>query len=162
MIVSQRPSSLALAGIAFSLPDRTVDAHRWAERCGQPSIRARALIENGVTQFHDAAGESPVTLAVDAISSLLRDTRIAHETIDALVYTHTIQSSVIAPPASTTQQIQFQLNLNRALAFSVTQQHCVSPMAAIRVLQALAMRRPSIRRAIVVCADVIGSHCDRL
>ncbi|KVE85492.1 3-oxoacyl-ACP synthase [Burkholderia cepacia] len=162
MIASQQDSSLALSGIAFSLPDRTVDAHRWAQRCGQPSTRARALIENGVTQFHDAAGESPVTLAVDAISSLLRDTRIAPETIDAFVYTHTIQTSVIAPPASTAQQIQSQTHLNRALAFSVTQQHCVSPMAAIRVLQALAMRQPSIRRAIVVCADVIGSHCDRL
>jgi 3-oxoacyl-[acyl-carrier-protein] synthase-3 len=54
------------------------------------------------------------------------------------------------------------MNLNRALVFSITQQHCVSPMTAIRVLQLLALRRPKFRRAIVVCADVIGSHCDRL
>lgn len=41
MIASQQAGSLSLSGIAFSLPDRTVDAHRWAERCGQPSTRAR-------------------------------------------------------------------------------------------------------------------------
>ncbi|MGU7811622.1 3-oxoacyl-ACP synthase [Burkholderia sp. AW49-1] len=162
MIAPRQAGSLALSGIAFSLPDRTVDAHRWAERCGLPSARARALHENGVTQFHDAAGVSPVTLAMDAVSLLLRDTATAPETIDALVYTHTIQTSIIAPPASTTQRIQSHMKLNRALAFSVTQQHCVSPMAAIRVLQALAKRQPTIQRAIIVCADVIGTECDRL
>ena len=162
MIGSAHASLLSLSGIAHSLPNRTVNAHQWAERCGLPPARARALVDNGVTGFRDAAGKSPVTLAIQAVSSLLRDTGTSPATIDALVYTHTIQTSVIAPPASTARQIQSRTGLTRALTFSVTQQHCVSPMAAIRVLQALAAQQHTIERAIVVCTDVIGSECDRL
>ncbi|PMS16819.1 3-oxoacyl-ACP synthase [Trinickia dabaoshanensis] len=162
MTASVRPPSLSLSGIAFCLPEKTVDAHRWAARCGLPDARARALLDNGVAQFHDAAGASPVALAVHAVSSLLHETDTAPETVDALVYTHTIQTSVLAPPANTAQEIQLCTGLSRALAFSIMQQHCVSPMAAIRALLALAVRHSSLRRAIVVCADVIGSECDRL
>ncbi|CAM2197859.1 3-oxoacyl-(ACP) synthase III [Paraburkholderia kururiensis] len=162
MSTAIRRPSLSLCATAFSLADRAVDARQWATRCGQPSACARALIHNGATQFHDAAGESPVTLAVRAVSDLLRNTGTPPTTVDALVYTHTIQTSVLAPPSGTVRQIQSHTGMNTALAFSVTQQHCVSPMAAIRVLQALAMARPAVRRAIVVCADVIGSECDRL
>jgi 3-oxoacyl-[acyl-carrier-protein] synthase-3 len=154
--------TLCLSGVTFCLPDRTVDAHTWARRCGLSGVRASALLHNGAQQFHDAAGKSPVALAIRAVSALLDTTGIAPSSVDALVYTHTIQTSVLAPPAGTAQQIQFRTGLQRALAFSVTQQNCVSPMAAIRVLSAFATGHTRINRAILVCADVIGSGCDHL
>ena len=162
MATSAVARTLCLSGVALCLPDRTVDAHTWARRCGLSEARASALVQNGAQQFHDAAGKSPVVLAVRAVSALLETTRIAPSSVDALVYTHTIQTSVLAPPAGTAQQIQFRTGLTHALAFSVTQQNCVSPMAAMRVLSAFAAQHAGINRAILVCADVIGSGCDHL
>ncbi|MFM0651947.1 3-oxoacyl-[acyl-carrier-protein] synthase III C-terminal domain-containing protein [Paraburkholderia sediminicola] len=155
-------SVLSLSGIASSLPVRTVDANTWARRCGFPEARASALLRNGVQQFHDAAAGSPLTFACEAVSALLEDTGTTPASIDALVYTHTIQSSVMAPPAGTAAFIQSRMGLERALAFSVMQQNCVSPMAAIRLLRVLTVAGRAIQRAIVVCADVMGSGCDHL
>lgn len=155
-------SMLSVSGIAFSLPSRTVDAATWASRCGLPEARASALLRNGVQQFHDAAAQSPVTFACEAVAALLKDTGATPASIDALVYTHTIQSSVLAPPAGTAAFIQSRMGLNRALAFSVMQQNCVSPMATIRMLRVLTVAGLPIQRAIVVCADVMGSGCEHL
>ena len=162
MSVPLPDSALSLSAIAFSLPSRTVDAAAWVSRCGLPEARASALLRNGVHQFHDAAAQSPVSFACEAVATLLQDTGMPPASIDALVYTHTIQSSVMAPPAGTAALIQSRMGLQRALAFSVMQQNCVSPMAAIRVLRLLCVQGRPIRRAIVVCADVMGSGCDHL
>lgn len=155
-------SALSLSSVAFSLPERIVDALAWVRRCGFPEARAHALMGNGVQQFHDAAAGSPVALACDAVSRLLEQTGTAPPGVDALVYTHTIQSSVLAPPAGTATFIQSRTGMTRALTFSVMQQNCVSPMAAIRVLRALVIDGRPVQRAVVVCADVIGSGCDHL
>ncbi|MDT8835894.1 ketoacyl-ACP synthase III family protein [Paraburkholderia fungorum] len=162
MSASPPPPVLSLSGIASSLPVRTVDADTWARRCGFPEARANALLRNGVQQFHDAASTSPVAFACEAVSALLEDTGTSPASIDALIYTHTIQSSVLAPPAGTAALIQSRMGLERALAFSVMQQNCVSPMAAIRLLRVLTVAGRAIQRAIVVCADVMGSGCDHL
>lgn len=155
-------SVLSLSGIAFSVPARSVDANTWARRCGLPEARATGLLKNGVQQFHDAAAASPVTFACEAVAALLEDTGTTPASIDSLIYTHTIQSSVMAPPAGTAAFVQSHMGLDRALAFSVMQQNCVSPMAAIRVLRVLTLAGRPIQRAIVVCADVMGSGCDHL
>ncbi|WP_042264351.1 ketoacyl-ACP synthase III family protein [Paraburkholderia heleia] len=162
MPASAHDPVLSLAGIAFSLPAQTVDAHTWARRCGLPETRAIALLGNGVQRFHDAAATSPVALACEAVSALLERTGTSRVSVDALIYTHTIQSSVMAPPAGTAAFVQSHMGLDRALAFSVMQQNCVSPMAAIRVLRVLTIAGHPIQRAIVVCADVMGSGCDHL
>ncbi|RKE39518.1 3-oxoacyl-[acyl-carrier-protein] synthase-3 [Paraburkholderia sp. BL23I1N1] len=155
-------SILSLSSIATSFPARTVDANTWARRCGFPEARASALLRNGVQQFHDAAAGSPVTFACEAVSTLLEDTGTTPASIDALIYTHTIQSSVLAPPAGTAAFIQSRMGLDRALAFSLMQQNCVSPVAAIRLLRVLTVAGRPLQRAIVVCADVMGSGCDHL
>ncbi len=154
--------ALALSGVARYLPAMVVSAQAWASRCGEPAQRAAALQANGARYFHDAAGESPATLGVRAVDALLAAMPGAPESVDVLVYTHTIQSSVIAPPAGTVHEIQSGSGLSRALAFSVTQQNCVSPFAAIRVVRALMAQSPSIARAIVVCVDLMGTRCDHL
>ncbi|WP_027781979.1 MULTISPECIES: 3-oxoacyl-[acyl-carrier-protein] synthase III C-terminal domain-containing protein [Burkholderia] len=152
----------SISGVAHCLPERIVNVQQWASRCSLPASRVIALRAHGAAQFYDAAGESPVSLAARAVTTLLRDTSTPGSAIDALVYTHTIQTSVLAPPTGSAHYIQRRAGITRALTFSVTQQQCVSPMAAIRVLLTLAAREPSIERAIVVCADVIGSGCDQL
>ncbi|MCA3640381.1 MAG: 3-oxoacyl-ACP synthase [Burkholderia sp.] len=157
-----RTHPFSLSAVAHSLPDKTVHVDQWAARCGLAASRAQALQDHGVTQFHDAAGESPANLAVRAVTALLDETATPRSSVDALIHTHTIQTSVLAPPAGTAHYIQRRTGLNRALTFAVAQQQCVSPMAAMRVLLALGARHLAIERAIVVCADVIGSGCDRL
>ena len=155
-------SPLSLCGVASCLPERIIDASTWANRCGFPESRATALLRNGVQQFHDAAAASPVTFACGAVSALLEETGTIPSSVDALVYTHTIQSSVLAPPSGTAAHIQSRMGLTRALTFSVMQQNCVSPMAAIRVLRVMSHAGRPVRRAIIVCADVMGSGCDHL
>jgi 3-oxoacyl-[acyl-carrier-protein] synthase III len=155
-------STFSLSGVAVCLPERMVDATTWAHRCGFSAARASALLRNGVQQFHDAAGESPLTYACGAVSALLEETGTVPSSVDALIYTHTIQSSVLAPPSGTAALIQSRMGLTRALAFSVMQQNCVSPIAAIRVLRVLRLAGRPIQRAIVVCADVMGSGCEHL
>jgi 3-oxoacyl-[acyl-carrier-protein] synthase-3 len=162
MTSSETLPALAVSGVARCLPDRIVDVHAWAARCDFGSQRIASLMANGVQCFHDAAGESPVVLATQAVSSLLGATHTAPQAIDALVYAHTFQTSVIAPPAGSAHRIQSDTGLDRALAFSVSQQNCVSPLAAVHVLQALMAGNSPIERAIVVCADVIASGCDHL
>ena len=162
MSVTPSAATLSLSGVAYSLPKKTVDAHTWARRCGVPAARAHALLAEGAQHFHDANGASPVTFACQAVSALLDETGVSPASIDALIYTHTIQTSVMAPPSGTAQCVQSRMGMTHALAFSVTQQNCVSPMAAIRLLHALTHNERPIRRAIVVCADVIGTGCDHL
>jgi 3-oxoacyl-[acyl-carrier-protein] synthase-3 len=156
------PSALSLSGIAFSLPQRVVDVHTWAHRCRLSQARADSLRRNGVHQFCDAVATSPALLACDAVAALIEDTGLAPASIDALVYSHTVQSSVLAPPGGTAAFIQSRMGLSHALAFSVMQQNCVSPLSAIRVLGILSLSGHPIQRAIVVCADVMGSGCDHL
>lgn len=162
MCAPERLPALALSGVAYCLPNKIVDAHAWAARCGQSARLAAALLDNGTRCFHDAAGKSPADLATQAVRTLLAATRVAPDSIDALIYTHTIQSSIIAPPAGTAHLIQSTTGLGGALAFSVAQQNCVSPFAAIRTLRALMAQNSAIVRAIVVCADLIGPGCDHL
>ncbi|CAB3803106.1 3-oxoacyl-[acyl-carrier-protein] synthase III C-terminal domain-containing protein [Pararobbsia alpina] len=162
MFTHESLPALALSGVAYCLPDKVVDAHTWATRCGQSAGRAAALSNNEAQRFHDAAGESPADLATKAVRALLAAEHATPDSIDALVYAHTIQSSVLAPPASTVHQIQSEARLTGALAFSVTQQNCVSPFAAIRTVRALMAHNPSIMRAVVVCADLIAPGCDHL
>jgi 3-oxoacyl-[acyl-carrier-protein] synthase-3 len=162
MFAREHLGALALCDVAYCLPDKVVDAHTWAARCGQPSGRATALTRNEARCFHDAAGESPAELAIKAVRALLAAGHATPDSIDALIYAHTIQSSVLAPPASTAHQIQSKAGLMNALAFSVTQQNCVSPFAAIRAVRALMAHNASIMRAIVVCADLIAPGCDHL
>jgi 3-oxoacyl-[acyl-carrier-protein] synthase-3 len=162
MSAHEHRDKLALSGVAYCLPDKVVDVYTWASRSGQPSERAIALSNNSARRFHDAAGQSPAELATKAVHALLAAEHAAPDSIDVLVYAHTIQSSVLAPPASTAHQIQSKARLVNALAFSVTQQNCVSPFAAIRIVQALMEHNTSIMRAIIICADLITPGCDHL
>ena len=156
------PEHLAISGIAYCLPGKIVGVHEWAARCGHSAQRATSLARNDAQRFHDASGESPADLATKAVRALLAAADVAPDSIDALIYAHTIQSSVIAPPAGTAHHIQSRARLTRALAFSVTQQNCVSPFAAIRTVRALMANNSSIVRAVVVCADLIAPGFDHL
>lgn len=162
LLASHRSPAFAFSGIELCLPEKTVDARTWATRCGLPEARASALLRHGAHQFRDAEAGSPVRLACQAVAALLESTKVPRASVDALIYCHTIQTSVFAPPASSAQFIQSHLGLRRALAFSLSQQNCVSPMAAIGLLHALRCGNALVRRAIVVCADVMGTGCDRL
>lgn len=153
---------LTLSALACCLPARVTGVHEWAARCGVPRAHADALLRNGALRFHDAQGTSPVCLAIRAVRSLLEDNRTSPGQVDLLVHACTIQTSADAAPYSSVNRIQRCTGLSGALAFSISQQNCVSPLAAIHVTQALMEQHPAMSRAIVVCADVIGSGCDPL
>lgn len=152
--------SIGIPDLAFYLPERVVTVEEWGQRTGQPAGRIRAMLEHGVRFFRDAGSQSPIDMGVKAARLLLAKALVAPRSVDVLIYTHTVQSSVAPPPASSVGLIQAACGLDKALCFSIAQQNCVSPMVAIRVARHMMARNPAIRRAMVVSVDLMGTAAD--
>lgn len=153
---------IGFSEIAFHLPERVVSVEEWGRRTHQPRDRIQALWANGVRDFHDAMSQSPVEMGIQAVRLLLVKALVPPRSIDLLVYTHTVQTSVAPPPASTAGLIQTSCGLSKALCFSISQQNCVSPMMAVRVVRHMMASNPAIRRAIVITVDLMGHAADSI
>ncbi len=152
--------TIGIPELACYLPERVVSVEEWGRRTGQPRPRIEAMLANGVRYFHDAMWQSPVDMGVKAVRLLLTKARIPPRSVDLLIYTHTVQSSIAPPPAGTTGLIQAACGLQKALSFSVSQQNCVSPMLAIRVARQMMARHAQLQRAVVVSVDLMGMAAD--
>nr|WP_232517933.1 3-oxoacyl-ACP synthase [Burkholderia ambifaria] len=119
------------------------------------------LEQAGVRWFHDAGGQTAISLAANAIDKLLGTGTVAPETINYLVYVHTLQGSIAPPPHSLPQLLCRRFGLHRAMAFSLAQQHCASSLGALRVIRAMLIARPAINRVLLVGADVMPINADR-
>lgn len=152
--------AVGIPDVACYLPERVVSVEEWGRRTGQPQQRIDAMRANGVRQFHDAMSQSPVDMGIKAVRQLLTQARLAPASVDLLIYTHTVQSSIAPPPTSTVGFIQAACGLDQALCFSVAQQNCVSPMLAIRLARQMMARHAHLRRAVIVSVDLMGVAAD--
>lgn len=152
--------AIGIPDLACYLPERVVSVEEWGRRTGQPRQRVEAMLANGVRHFHDAMWQSPVDMGVKAVRLLLTKARIPPRSVDLLIYTHTVQSSIAPPPAGTAGFIQASCGLQKALCFSIAQQNCVSPMLAIRVARQMMARHARIQRAVVISVDLMGTSAD--
>ena len=160
MRTSEALPAIGIPDIACYLPERVVSVDEWGRRTGQPPQRIEALRANGVRQFHDAVSQSPVDMGVRAIRRLQEKTGLEPSSIDLLIYTHTVQSSIAPPPTSTAGAIQAACGFSQALCFSVAQQNCVSPMLAIRLTRQMMAHQPQLHRAVIVSVDLMGTAAD--
>lgn len=152
--------AIGIADLACYLPERVVSVEEWGLRSGQPPERVKALAANGARHFHDAASQSPVDMGVKAVRLLLSKSSIAPSSVDLLIYTHTVQSSIAPPPTSTVGYVQAACGIDQALGFSVSQQNCVSPLLAVRLVQQMMARHPRIQRAVILTVDLMGTAAD--
>lgn len=152
---------IGIAHAAYYLPGGVRDVSGWATRTGAPRHHAMQLGRAGAHLYRDAAGESVLTMAATAVKTLLDETALEPASIDCLVYTHTLQMSVAPPPLSLPRLLCCHCGLARAEAFSFSQQHCASLLAALRIIRAMFAARPALARVLLVGADAMPYEPDR-
>ncbi|WP_322065107.1 3-oxoacyl-ACP synthase [Burkholderia ubonensis] len=154
-------ASIGIVHTAYYLPEAADDVRSWAQRTNQPVETIRCLEEAGVRSFYDARGQTALSLAANAIQSLVRATALAPDAIDFLVYVHTLQGSVAPPPLSLPRLLCERFGFEQAEAFSFAQQHCASSLGALRIIRAMFAARPTVNRGLLVGADVMPLASDR-
>jgi 3-oxoacyl-[acyl-carrier-protein] synthase III len=103
-----------------------------------------------------------MSLAARAIESLMSASAIAPDTINCLIYVHTLQGSVAPPPLSLPRLLCERFGFVNADAFSFAQQHCASALGALRIIRAMFTARPTMKRVLLVGADTMPLASDRL
>ncbi|CAB3972735.1 putative 3-oxoacyl-[acyl-carrier-protein] synthase [Burkholderia cenocepacia] len=154
-------TTIGIPCVAYHLPEHVDSVRHWARRTGQPAAVVAKLEQAGVRNFHVARGQSAFSLAIQAVDSLLRNAPIARESIDCLVYTHTLQGSIAPPPASLPRQLCEHFGLIDVQSFSFAQQHCASSLGALRIIRAMFIARPALHRVLLVGADVMPMETER-
>ncbi|MEM5400146.1 3-oxoacyl-[acyl-carrier-protein] synthase III C-terminal domain-containing protein [Paraburkholderia unamae] len=153
---------LGIAHVAFHLPDRVDDVRSWAKRTRQKTATARNLEHAGMRHFRNADGQTATGLAASAIQRLLLASGAAPETVDGLVYVHTLQGSIAPPPQSLPGLLCERFGFANADAFSFAQQHCASALGALRIIRAMFIARPHMERVLLVGADAMPIESERL
>ncbi|CAB3803136.1 3-oxoacyl-[acyl-carrier-protein] synthase III C-terminal domain-containing protein [Pararobbsia alpina] len=155
-------SRIGITHSAYYLPDKVGDVRNWAQLTGQSAACVTQLERAGVHYYHDAAGESVASMATKALDALLESSRLAPDTVDCVIYTHTLQSSVAPPPMSLPRILCDTFGFVHADAFSFAQQHCASALGALRMVRAMFIARPALRRVLLVGADAMPVASERL
>jgi 3-oxoacyl-[acyl-carrier-protein] synthase-3 len=146
--------SLGLTGASYYLPGTAVSLDEWPEMARKGEGLAEALRRNGLRSYHRAVGEKLCDMCIKSVGQTLQATSCDPDSIDLLVYFHTLQTSILAPPTSVVRVISQEFGLHRAVGFSISQQNCVSFLASLRLIRNLMHVRPQIRKAIVFGADI--------
>lgn len=146
---------IALRHAAYALPSTRRRVIDWCEATQQPEALRTALLDSGCSHFHAIDGESLLDLGGTAINSVLRESEVNPASVDALITCHTSPVNMLPMPYSLSGELRRTTGLRSALAFSVAQQQCVSPIHALRVLDSLFRQNPHWRHALVVGVDII-------
>jgi 3-oxoacyl-[acyl-carrier-protein] synthase-3 len=159
--------SIGLAGIAYALPETTVDLPTLADR-GLLESPASVLAEFGFCRVHTS--DRPAhELALDAVNRLLAGTGVDPETIDAIFFAGAIPSSHYigggeSPLAGfnyPVARLQYECGLMNATALGLGQGGCTGLMAAVALAADHLRANPSARRIVCVSADVLPAGSKR-
>lgn len=155
-------AAIGITHIAYHLPEHVEDVQSWAKRTRQTASTLKRLEDAGVKHYYDARAHSALSLASHAVASLIKSSHLAPQTLDCLIYVHTLQGSVAAPPHSLPNMLCDAFGFLRAESFSLAQQHCASALAALRVIRAMFNARAELQRVLLVGADVMPLEAARL
>jgi 3-oxoacyl-[acyl-carrier-protein] synthase III len=144
----------AITHVAYHLPGRVDDVGSWGRRARQYAA-VPGLERAGMHRYHRATGQTAIGLAASAIRQVMLASCVAADTIDCLVYVHTLQGSIAPPPMSLPGLLCDHFGFTHAETFSLAQQHCASALGALRVIRAMFVARPHMRRVLLVGADVM-------
>jgi 3-oxoacyl-[acyl-carrier-protein] synthase-3 len=147
---------IRIAATGYALASQGSTVQRWCDRQGWAAPRAAALHASGAAHYHHAdAGETLTDIALAGLHALLDRAQIAPAAIDLLIVTHTSACNTLPTPFTLAGEIRRRAGLRNAQHFSVFQQHCVSWVHGLSVMQALFARRPSLNHAVLLSADSI-------
>lgn len=153
---------LGIPHVAFHLPRRIHDVRNWGERTRQKTATVQNLMRAGVRYYRSADGQSAIGLAASAIQRLLLASGVSPGEVDCIVYVHTLQGSIAPPPQSLPGLLCDRFGFTNAEAFSFAQQHCASALGALRVIRAMFIARPHLKRVLLVGADVMPIESERI
>ena len=136
----------------YVLPDGVGTLAGWT---GGDAATIDALAANGCGNYRYVAGERLVDLAARAVGRTLDEAGVARDAIDAMIICQTSPCSALPAPFSLAGAVRAAAGLDRAWAFAVTQQQCVSPIHAVRILAALFAKHGEWKHALVVTVDNI-------
>ena len=146
---------LGIEAMSYSFPGPRRCVADWIDEQGMPDGLAAGLARNGASHYHSSEGLSTIDLAAAAVRQLFDEHPVEADSIDLVIFTHTLSSSVAPPPASVPEQIRRLFGLRRALAVSVAQQNCASYLASLKVVEHLFSLDPRLNRALIVSADKV-------
>ena len=146
---------IALHHAGYALPATRASVASWCETNRQSAEIQEALRANGADNYHRADSESLLELGSAAIETTLEQAAVEPDQIDALLIYQTSPCSVWPMPYSLLGSLRKAAGLRSALAFSVSQQQCVSPIHGLRVVQAMFRTHPDWQRALIVGIDAI-------
>ncbi|MFM0651941.1 3-oxoacyl-[acyl-carrier-protein] synthase III C-terminal domain-containing protein [Paraburkholderia sediminicola] len=155
-------TDLGIPHVAFHLPQHIDDIRGWGKRTRQEIAIVQNLERAGMRYYRSANGQTAIGLAASAIQRLLGASGIAPGEVDCVVYVHTLQGSIAPPPQSLPGLLCDRFGFTNAEAFSFAQQHCASALGALRVIRAMFIARPHIKRVLLVGADVMPLESERL
>lgn len=149
--------SVGIAHTAYVLPANVMNVQAWCDEQQWPAEQATALRANGADQFHRVQNDhTQIDLGLRAVRKLLAECpQLAAQEIDALVVCHTSPCNALPMPFTLSGILREQLGLERALAWSIAHQQCVSPIHALRVLRAMFAKHTHWRNALIVCVDTV-------
>lgn len=146
---------IGIANAAYALARAHATVQQWCAVQQRPEPFARQLAGNGAQRFHHATDESLVDLGRDAIARVLQGRGIGADRVDAMVVCQTSPCNVLPMPYTLVGQLRQVAGLSRAYVFSIAQQQCVSPLHALRALEALFEWHRHWRFALLVGVDTI-------
>jgi 3-oxoacyl-[acyl-carrier-protein] synthase-3 len=147
---------IRIAGTGYALASQGSTVQRWAESQSWVEPQVAALLASGAAHYHHAgAGETLPDIAEAGLRALLARQEIAPDAIDLLVVYHTSVCNTLPAPFTLAGELRRRVGLRNAQHFSVFQQHCVSWVHGLSVMQALFARRPTLRYAVLLGADSI-------
>ncbi|WP_454805993.1 3-oxoacyl-[acyl-carrier-protein] synthase III C-terminal domain-containing protein [Paraburkholderia fungorum] len=153
---------LGIPHVAFHLPQHVDDVRGWGKRTRQKIATVQNLERAGMRYYRNANGQTAIGLAASAIQRLLVASGIVPREVDCIVYVHTLQGSIAPPPQSLPGLLCDRFGFTNAETFSFAQQHCASALGALRVIRAMFIARPHMKRVLLVGADVMPLESERL
>lgn len=152
-----KTQSVGVAHTAYALSSHLMNVQAWCEEQHWPVEQAAALRANGADQFYRVHGDqTQIDLGRHAVRKLLSERGdLSINDIDALVVCHTSPCNALPMPFTLAGELRHRLGMTRALAWSIAQQQCVSPIHALRVLRAMFAKHRHWRNALIVCVDSV-------
>ncbi len=146
---------IALRSSVYLLPGTRSSVANWcAERGCDPALYS-ALSASGANHYFSADGRHLLDMGNEAVDKLFDSLAVAPDEIDVLILYQTSPCNVLPAPYSLAGALRQRCGLSSALAFSIVQQQCVSPVHAFRALDALMEKHEHWRHAILVGIDTI-------
>jgi len=138
----------------YSLPESIGFASQWAENYGDQDL-GENLESNGCSTYHYTVNENVLDLGTEAITKTLEATNVSAAEVDVVILFQTSPCNAFPMPNTLVGSLKQRASLSRAWALSITQQQCVSPIHALRVLNSLFDKHPKWKYALLVGIDTI-------